>query len=103
MKSQDNQDLTSILSEFPFKAPDEHWYEVEEFKRNMLAVWLCNNTFWLFKNERGHRTIHSFYDTKKKQWLAPGWLQVGSRLAPSGFNMAQVDPEPIFAAIYGIS
>jgi len=71
MKSQDNQDLTSILSEFPFKAPDDHWYEVEEFKRNTLAVWLCNNKFWLFKNERGHRTIHSFYDTKKKQWLAP--------------------------------
>ena len=71
MKSQDNQGLSSILTEFPFKAPEGHWYEVEEVKRNMAAVWLCNKRFWLYKNETGGRTIHSFYDMKKKQWLAP--------------------------------
>ena len=71
MKSQDNQDLTNILSEFPFKAPEGHWYEVEEVKRNMADVWLCNKRFWLYKNAAGGRTYHSFDEMKKKRWRAP--------------------------------
>ena len=59
------------MTELPFRAPEGYWYEIEEFKRNMAAIWLCNDRYWLFKNEKGHRTIHSFYDMKKKQWLAP--------------------------------
>ena len=59
------------MTELPFKAPEGYWYEVEEVKRNIAAVWLCNDRFWLFKNERGHRTIHSFYHLKKKVWMKP--------------------------------
>lgn len=55
----------------PVKAPKGYHYEVTEFKRNTYAIWLCGGPKYLYKDHQCARTIHSFYDVKKKVWYAP--------------------------------
>ena len=55
----------------PVKAPKGYHYEVTEFKRNVYAIWLCGGRTYLYKKGESARTIHSFYDVKKKVWYAP--------------------------------
>ena len=104
MKSQDSQDLTSILTELPFEAPEGYWYEVEEAKRNIAAVWLCNDRFWLFKNEKGHRTIHSFYHLKKHVWMAPiNAKKEGKVVEPKDmtpYTAMPINRNPLMAAFF---
>ena len=71
MKSPNSLDSLSILTEMPYKAPKGYHYEVVPFKRNVYAIWLCGGPKYLYLNWETARTIHSFYDMKKKQWFAP--------------------------------
>ena len=36
------------------------------FKRNIFAIWLCGGPKFLYLNWETAKTIHSFYDVKKK-------------------------------------
>ena len=71
MKSPNNQDSLNILTELPFSPPEGYHYEVVPFKRNVFAIWLCGGPKFLYLNWETARTIHSFYDVKKKVLFAP--------------------------------
>ena len=71
MKSPDNLDLNSLLKEMPVKAPKGYHYEVTDFKRNVAAFWLCGGPKYLYNGWKTARTIHSFYNYKKKLWYSP--------------------------------
>lgn len=55
----------------PVKAPKGYHYEVTEHKRNVAAIWLCGGPTYLYKGGESARTIHSFYNYKKKVWYSP--------------------------------
>lgn len=61
-----------MIDGFIHEAPtDNHYYEQECFKRNVIAIWLVYRPGYLFNSFAPHRTIWGFYDTKKQQFHAP--------------------------------
>jgi len=61
-----------MIDGFIHSAPsDNHYYEQECFKRNVIAIWLVYRPGYLFNGHSPHRTIWGFYDTKKRQFHAP--------------------------------
>ena len=76
-------DLTQILAEMPVKAPKGYHYEAEEHKRNVASIWLCGGPKYLYRDNTSARTIHSFYNYKKKIWYAPiNSKKVGEEVSP---------------------
>ena len=51
--------------------PDGYYYKAEEFKRNVISIWLCNTRKFDYNNGAATRTIHSFYNTKTSEYFAP--------------------------------
>jgi len=61
--------------------PDGYYYETEEFKRNIISIWLCNTRKFVYNGGAATRTIHSFYNTKTREYFAPiNSKTVGSRV-----------------------
>ena len=55
---------------FPHTAPKGYSYEVEQFKRNVLSIWVLNHGQFSY-TDKTPRSIWGFYDTKRKQYYAP--------------------------------
>ena len=55
---------------FPHVAPKGYSYEIELFKRNLLAIWICNHGKFSYTNKTP-KSIWGFYDTKRKCYYAP--------------------------------
>lgn len=60
-----------LPTSFFHSAPDGYYYEAEEFKRNVISIWLCNTYKFVYNNGIETRTIHSFYNTKTREYFAP--------------------------------
>lgn len=57
--------------EFPYKAPEGYYYEFEEFKRNVQAIWLRHTCIYDYNLGKSVRTIWGFYNSKTKSYFAP--------------------------------
>jgi len=55
---------------FPHTAPKGYSYEVEQFKRNLLAIWICNHGKFSY-TDKTPKSIWGFYNTKTKCYHAP--------------------------------
>lgn len=55
---------------FPHKAPKGYSYEVEQFKRNVLSIWVLNHGEFSY-TDKTPRSIWGFYDTKTGSYYAP--------------------------------
>ena len=55
----------------PYSAPDGYYYEYEEFKHNVVRIWLCNTHQFDYNLGASTRTIHSFYNSKQNKYYAP--------------------------------
>lgn len=55
----------------PYSAPAGYYYEFEDFKKNVVSVWLCNTYKFVYNGGDLTRTIHSFYNTKTGKCYAP--------------------------------
>jgi len=63
--------MNQVKIEFPHTAPNGYSYEYEEFKTNVIAIWLLCHMRFDYNNGVPTRTIWGFYNTKKKQYFAP--------------------------------
>ena len=69
--------------EMPVKPPKGYHYEVTNFKRNVAAFWLCGGPKYIYNDGKSARTIHSFYNYKKKVWYSPiNSKKMGAEVAP---------------------
>ena len=68
--------------------PDGYYYKAEEFKRNVISIWLYNTRKFVYNGGAETRTIHSFYDTKKQQYFAP----INSKTIGSCVNINDTRP-----------
>ena len=59
------------IAEFPHKAPKNYCYEFDEFKKNVIAIWLRCDLRFDYNNGVPTRTIWGFYNTKKREYFAP--------------------------------
>lgn len=93
------------MTEMPFKAPEGYHYEVTDFKRNVAAIWLCGGRKYLFMDGESARTIHSFYNYKKKVWYAPiNSKKVGAEVAAEDmrpWTAMQLNLNPLMKALLG--
>lgn len=103
MKSPDSLDLNSLLMEMPVKAPKGYHYEVEEHKRNVVSFWLCGGPTYIYKGGESPRTIHSFYNYKKKVWYSPiNSKKVGAEVAVAAirpYTSMPLNLNPLMAAL----
>ena len=60
-----------MIAEFPHKAPENYYYEFEEFKRGVIAIWLYCNRKFDYNNGAPTRTIWGFYKSKTREYFAP--------------------------------
>lgn len=56
---------------FPHTAPNHYHYEQSSFKRNITAIWICDNRTYDYNNGKSIKCIWGFYNSKTKQWHAP--------------------------------
>jgi len=56
---------------FPHKAPRNYHYEQSQFKRNITAIWICDDRHYDYNNGKSVRCIWGFYNSKTQQWHAP--------------------------------
>jgi len=60
-----------MIPYFPHLAPTNYCYEFEDFKRNIIAIWLRCDLHFDYNHGVPTRTIWGFYDTKKQQYFSP--------------------------------
>jgi hypothetical protein len=60
-----------MIPEFSHKAPKGYSYEYEQFKRNLIAIWIRNSHTFDYNLGKSVRSIWGFYDSKKRVYHAP--------------------------------
>jgi len=89
----------------PVNPPKGYHYEITEHKRNMVAFWLCGGRKFLYLQNQSAKTIHSFYDYKKKKWYAPiNSKKVGEEVDPATmrpWTAMKLNLNPLMAALMG--
>jgi hypothetical protein len=63
--------IVELPSTFCHSPPQGYFYEAEEFKKNVVSIWLCNTRKFVYNGGAQTRTIHSFYNTKTGEYFAP--------------------------------
>lgn len=63
--------MTVEISLLPYQPPKGYYYVTEEFKRNVVRIWLCTDRKFDFNMGKPTRTIHSFFNTKTKCFHSP--------------------------------
>ena len=58
------------MIDFPHSPPEGYSYEVEQFKRNLLAIWICNHGKFSYTNKTP-KSIWGFYSPQKRKYYAP--------------------------------
>ena len=56
---------------FHHSPPKGYFFETEDFKKNIIRIWLCNTRKFIYNDGVPTRTIHSFYNTKTREYFAP--------------------------------
>jgi hypothetical protein len=60
-----------VKIEFPHLAPKGYSYEIESFKRHVVAIWIHHHYRFDYNLGSPVRCIWGFYNTKTKEYLAP--------------------------------
>jgi len=55
---------------FPHVAPKGYSYEIEPFKRNLLAIWICNHGKFSY-TDKTPKSIWGFWCSKTGKYYAP--------------------------------
>jgi len=60
-----------MIPEFPHKAPKGYSYEMESFKRNVIAVWIHNHYKFVYNGGNSVCSVWGFYNSKTKCFHSP--------------------------------
>jgi hypothetical protein len=77
-----------MIVEFYHIAPKGYSYEFEEFKRNVVSIWIRNHAKFDYNNGASVRSVWGFYNTKTKCFHAP----VNSKTVGTVVNIADTTP-----------
>ena len=55
----------TLPTDFPYTAPKHYYYECEDFKSNVVAIWLCNTQSYSYSTDSPIRTIWGFVKFKR--------------------------------------
>jgi hypothetical protein len=77
-----------MIVDFPHRPPEKYSYDFEDFKRNIVAVWIVNHTHFDYCGKSGVKSIWGFYNTKTKEYFAP----VNSKTVGKRVNIQSTTP-----------
>jgi hypothetical protein len=60
-----------LIPQFLHKTPKDHYYVVEQFKRDVFAIWLCCSREFTYNNGKLTKTIWGFYNYKTYKFHSP--------------------------------
>jgi hypothetical protein len=63
--------ILSLPESFQHTAPEGYSYEVEEFKRNIISIWIRNHYKFIYNDGASARSIWGFFNTKTESYHAP--------------------------------
>lgn len=63
--------ILSLPESFKHTAPEGYSYEVEEFKRNIISIWIRNHYQFVYNDGASARSIWGFFNTKTESYHAP--------------------------------
>lgn len=63
--------ILSLPKCFLHNVPKGYSYEVEEFKRNVIAIWIRNHYQFVYNGGDSVRSIWGFFNTKTGTYHAP--------------------------------
>ena len=55
----------SLPDGFPHTAPEHYYYECQNFKPNVVSIWLCNTQSYAYTTDSPIRTIWGFVKYKR--------------------------------------
>ena len=58
------------MIEFPHQSPKGYYYEIEQFKRHVYAIWIVTHGEFSY-TDTPPKSIWGFYSSKKKEYYAP--------------------------------
>ncbi len=59
------------MIEFTHKTPKGYSYEFEQFKRNVVAIWIRNHSEFSYNGGAPIKSIWGFYNSKTREYHAP--------------------------------
>lgn len=77
-----------MIVDFPHRPPKNYSYDFEDFKRNVIAVWIVNHSHFDYCGKSGIKSIWGFYNTKTKEYYAP----VNSKTVGKCVNIQSTTP-----------
>ena len=60
-----------LIPQFLYKKTKDHYYEVEQFKRDVFAIWLCCSREFTYNNGKVTKTVWGFYNHKTYKFHSP--------------------------------
>jgi len=63
--------MYSLPSDFPHEPPENYTYEVHHYKPNILSIWCCNHSQFVYNDGNVAKSIWGFYNIKKRKYHAP--------------------------------
>ena len=60
-----------LIPQFLHKTSKDHYYVVEQFKRDVFAIWLCCSREFTYNNGKLTKTIWGFYNYKTYKFHSP--------------------------------
>ena len=61
------------ISDLPnfHSAPDQYYYEIEEFKRDVVSIWICSRSTFTYNNNEPSKSIWGFFNQKTGKYYSP--------------------------------
>ena len=82
-----NQSNLELPKTFQHQPPEGYSYEVKQFKRDVLSIWICNHSVFSY-TEDTPKSIWGFWNSKKELYYAP----INSKKVGSEVNISQTTP-----------
>lgn len=60
-----------LTKHFPHKPPKGYSYEIDEFKRDVISIWICNHSHFDYSGRSNIRSIWGFFNTKTNEYHSP--------------------------------
>ena len=90
------------IPDFTHKNPKGYHYELEEFKRDIFAIWLCCSRQFTYNGGKTTKTIWGFYNYKTYKFHSPVNSKTIGKLVDfkntSPYSSMQIRRTPLEAA-----
>ena len=76
------------ITQFTHCPPEQMYYEIESFKRNVFAIWVCYRNTFTQNDSKPVRCIWGFWDSKKSKFYSP----INSKTVGKEVKFSQTTP-----------